>query len=108
MPPATAADAPPPDPVEHFAALVVRCPGVASLSAGTFGEVATYLPGRRRVVGIRFNDNFVEVHVVAEWGSPLAAVAEQVRVVGGVFAAGRPIDVYIDDIEVPELLTAGG
>ncbi len=59
-------------------------------------------------MGVRLNDDFVEVHVVAEWGPPLAAVAEQVRVVGGGFAAGRPIDVYIDDIEVPELLTAGG
>ncbi len=88
------------EPAEALAALVISCPGVASLSGGTLGEVATYLPGRR-IPGIRLEGSTVEVHVVAHWGTSLPPMADQVRAVSQPFARGRPIDVYVDDLEVP-------
>ncbi len=91
------------EPAEALAALVSSCPGVASLSGGSLGEVATYLPGRR-VRGIRLDGQSVEVHVVAHWGTPLPPIADRVRAVCLPFASGRPIDVYVDDLEVPEVL----
>lgn len=107
MPVLAAAPSPSPafEPVEGLAAAVQGCAGVASLSAGTFGEVATYLPGRR-VRGVRLTDETVEVHVVALWGPPLPPLAAQIRVGVGPFAGGRKINVYIDDLLLPATTTA--
>jgi hypothetical protein len=64
---------------ERVAAAVGRCPAVASLSAGEFGEVASYLPGRR-VEGVRATaDGDVEVHVVLWYGVPVEEAVAQVR-----------------------------
>jgi hypothetical protein len=63
---------------DMIAATVLAVPGVASLHPGTFGEVASYLPGRR-VVGVRRDGQTVEVHVVLLWGAPALATAEAVR-----------------------------
>ena len=52
----------PREPAERLAAAVLAVPGVAALHPGMFGEVGTYLPGRR-VAGIRITDNVVDVHV---------------------------------------------
>ncbi len=101
--PAATSTPPATEPAEAVAALVVGCPGVASLSGGSFGEVATYLPGRR-VRGIRLEGQTVEIHVVADWGTPLGPIADQVRAVCHPFAGGRPIDVYVDDLNVPQRL----
>ncbi len=92
------------EPVEGLAVAVLNCAGVAALSGGTFGEVATYLPGRR-VRGVRVTDETVEIHVVAFWKSPLPPVAAQIRVAAAPFAGGRTIDVYIDDLLLPETTT---
>ncbi|MBA3266105.1 MAG: Asp23/Gls24 family envelope stress response protein [Nocardioidaceae bacterium] len=107
MPVLAAASSPPPafEPVEGLAAAVQSCAGVASLSGGTFGEVATYLPGRR-VRGVRLTDETVEVHIVAFWGPPLPPVAAQIRVAAAPFAGSRTIDVYIDDLLLPDTTTA--
>ena len=67
---------------DTIAATVLAVPGVASLHPGTFGEVASYLPGRR-VVGVRRDGQTVEVHVVLLWGAPVLATAEAVRRSGG-------------------------
>ncbi len=87
--------------LDAVAAAVSGCPLVAGMSGGRFGEVATYLPGRR-LVGVRLQGEELELHVVARWGTPLPDVADAVRrAVAGV-AGGRPVTVYIEDIEVPE------
>lgn len=97
---------PPPadEPAEQLpdlvAAAVAACPAVASLSGGRFGEVATYLPGRR-VVGVRMDEFEVAVHVVARWGFPMSAVADQVRAACMPLVAPRSINVGIDDLEIP-------
>ena len=76
------------------------CPSVAGMSAGTVGQVATYLPGRR-VPGVRISDDGIEVHVVARWGVLLPQLGEEVRGAVSPLSEGRPVSVYIDDIEIP-------
>lgn len=86
---------------DAVASAVTACPHVASLSAGTVGEIATYLPGRR-VQGIRVQDESLEIHVVARWGTPLPEIGAEVRRAVAALAGGRPITVSIEDVETPE------
>ena len=88
--------------IEAVAAAALGCPLIAELTAGHFGEVATYRPGRR-IAGVRVTDGDLEVHVVARWGVPLPEVAEVVRAAVTPHAGGLPVAVYVDDIEVPDL-----
>ncbi len=90
-----------PTPEQALAAAVALCPDVAGLSGGSFGEVATYLPGRS-VTGVRLLEDSIEVHVIARLGTPLPSVAAQVRIACAPFAHGRHVDVTIDDV-VPEV-----
>jgi hypothetical protein len=76
------------------------CRSVARLSGGPFGEVATYLPGRR-VAGVRMADGQIEVHVVACWGVRVPDLAAEVRAAVGPIAGGLPIAVHVDDVDVP-------
>jgi hypothetical protein len=64
-------------------------------------EVATYLPGRR-VQGVRVQDDVLEVHLVARWGTPLPEVGAEVRRAIAGLAGGRPITVAIEDVEWPD------
>ena len=89
----------PPD-LDAVSAAVVACPHVAGMAGGPFGEVATYLPGRR-LPGVRLVGDELEIHVVARWGPSLPGVADAVRLAVAPLAAGSPVTVYIDDIEVP-------
>ena len=86
--------------LEAVAAAALSCPLIADLAGGSFGEVATYRPGRR-ILGVREVDGVVEVHVVARWGSPLPEVAEVVRAAVTPSACGLPVAVFVDDIELP-------
>ena len=86
------------------AAAVRGCPDVLDLSGGAFGQVATYLPGRR-VSGVRLGEQDgdpVEVHVVARYGVQVHVLAVQVRHAVWSVLPGRPVDVHIDDLDVPE------
>lgn len=75
---------------------VLAVPGVSGLHAGSFGEVATYLPGRR-VAGVRLGDDAAEVHVAVVMGSPIAEVAE--RVVAAVAPlVHAPVRVFVEDV----------
>jgi hypothetical protein len=87
--------------LEAVAAAALGCPLIADLTGGRFGEIATYLPGRR-ILGVREVDGTVEVHVVARWGTPLPEVAEVVRAAVAPHAGASPVAVFVDDIEVPE------
>ena len=91
--------------VDAVAAATQALPVVTSLSGGRFGEVATYLPGRR-VQGVRVRGENVEVHVVAGPGVPLPVVGATVRGAVLPLAGGRAVDGHVDDIEVP--VSAGG
>jgi len=86
--------------MDAVSAAAQGCPLVAGLSGGRFGEIATYLPGRR-ILGVREADGAVEVHVVARWGTPLPELAEEVRAAVTPHAGGLPVAVFIEDIELP-------
>lgn len=82
---------------------VLAVPGVARLSAGPLGEVATYLPGGR-VTGVRLAGDGVHVHVVltATAARAIPAVAAEVHVVVAQVAAGAgtgPVHVHIEDVD---------
>jgi hypothetical protein len=85
--------------VDGVVAAVVACPAVASMSAGRFGEVATYLPGRR-VAGIRANDTDVEIHIVARRGYPLQHVTAQIAAATRSLIGDRSLTVAVDDLDI--------
>jgi uncharacterized alkaline shock family protein YloU len=87
--------------LEAVAAAALGCPLISGLTGGRFGEVATYLPGRR-LLGVREVDGTIEIHVVAKWGTPLPEVAEVVRAAVAAHAGAQPVVVFVDDIEVPD------
>lgn len=98
--------------VDAVAAAVLDEPGVARLSGGPAGAVATYLAGRR-VPGVRLTDSAVEVHVVAHWVPSLPGLAGRVRAAVRSVAGGRAVDVIVDDLAdreqpVAELTPAAG
>lgn len=82
--------------VDQVAAAVLAVPGVAALHGGTFGEAATYLPGRR-VRGVRLGEDGTDIHLALVFGTPVQAVAENVRAaVAGLVTA--PVHVTVEDI----------
>lgn len=84
-----------PDP-DAVAAAVTRCRTVAGLSAGPFGAVATYLPGRR-VLGVRIGQTLA-VHVVARYGPTITEVGAEIEAAVAPLAAGRPIEIVVEDL----------
>ena len=58
------------EPADVVAAAVRAVPGVADLHAGMFGEVGTYLPGRR-VSGVRLGEADTDIHVSIVFGAPV-------------------------------------
>lgn len=85
-----------PDATELLQAVVEAVPGVVSLYGGSFGEIATYLPGRR-VSGIRRSDDGTEIHVVVQERTDLWQVARAVHRAAAGVVPGR-VHVYIDDL----------
>ncbi|WP_456789684.1 hypothetical protein [Cellulomonas sp. P5_C5] len=84
-------------PAEVVAAAVLAVPGVVRLHGGRFGELGTYLPGRR-VTGVRIDDEGTEVHVVVSDLVPVPATAARVqRAVSAV--APMPVRVHVEDID---------
>ena len=87
----------PPTPAEVVAAAVLAVPGVVRLHGGRFGELGTYLPGRR-VTGVRIDDEGTEVHVVVSDRVPVPQTAARVqRAVSAV--APMPVRVHVEDID---------
>ncbi len=86
--------------VDLMAAAVQACPSVAGLHGGQFGEVATYLPGRR-VLGVRITDTAVDVHVTGWFPATMLQIAAQIRAAVTPWAGGLPVDVTIEDMLVP-------
>jgi hypothetical protein len=81
---------------EAVSAAARSVPDVHDLHGGAFGEVATYLPGRR-VPGVRLTDDGVELHLVTRGTRPLAVTVEHVRDAVRPLVSGR-IDVTVEDI----------
>jgi hypothetical protein len=71
--------------------------GVAGLHPGMFGEVATYLPGRR-VTGVRISDDRIDVHISVLRDAAVRETAAAVRAAVAAAVPGRPVDVTVEDI----------
>lgn len=89
---------PTPDP-DALAEAARACAGVAGLHGGPLHEFAAYLPGRV-VPGVRLAEDRVEIHIVAQYGSDLLAMAETVRAAAAPLADGLPVEVHIDDLDL--------
>ncbi|WP_214410652.1 hypothetical protein [Sphaerisporangium fuscum] len=83
---------------DRIAQAVQGCPDVA---APARRGVATYLSGRA-VAGVAVRDTGVEVSVVVRYGRRLPEIADAIRDAVAPLVPGLPIDVHIDDIEIPE------
>jgi hypothetical protein len=82
----------------HLATVVQALPGVAGLHGGRFGEISTFLPGRR-VRGVRIRDDLVTIGVVARDAAAVPRLGDEVRAALG--PLGRPVDVWVGDIAAP-------
>jgi hypothetical protein len=78
------------------AEVVRSVPGVADLHTGSFGEVATYLPGRR-VPGVRLTPTAVFVHLVGLYPATVAEIDGAVRAAVAPDLAGLPLMITIED-----------
>lgn len=86
----------PEDDADRIAAAVTAVKGVAGLHGGMFGEVATYLPGRR-VSGIRVGADRVDVHVSLALDAPVRQTATAIqRAVAAI--TDLPVDVTVEDL----------
>jgi hypothetical protein len=85
------------DLARRVAERVAACPGVAGLSGGPFGTVATYLPGGE-IRGVALRDGEVEIHVVARYGRPMPEIGAAVHKAVADLVGDRNGRVTIDDI----------
>jgi len=93
--------------VDAVAAAVACCAGVAALDGGPFGEVVSYLPGRK-VAGVVSGNGRVTVQVRSRWGVPAADLAARITAVLAPLTGYRPVDVVIADIDDPPATPPAG
>ena len=86
--------------VDAVAAAVLGCAGVAGLDGGRFGEMASYLPGRK-VEGVVTSGGRVKVQIRARWAVPVPELAALIRTILMPLTGPRPVDVVIADIDDP-------
>ena len=91
---------PVPTDADDIAAVALRVPDVVRLHAGRFGEVATYLPGRR-VTGVKLGPDLIEVHVVVAGQVPVRETAQLLHAAVATLVA-TPVHVYVEDVVVPD------
>lgn len=84
---------------DAVAAAARAVPGVVGLHTGTFGEVATYLAGRR-VDGVQIRPDGCAVHLVLAWGAPVLTTADLVRAAVAPLV-GTPVNISIEDVVGP-------
>lgn len=100
---------PDPDRPARLAAAVLMHPGVARLDGGPFGTVASHLPGRRRVVGVRIGGGAepVELAVVALLGTPLPTLANELGAVVRELLGPVAVEVTFSDVVSPTAVASG-
>jgi len=86
--------------VDAVAIAVLGCAGVAGLDGGRFGEVTSYLPGRK-VPGVVVSGGRVTVQIRSRWAVPAPDLAALVTAVLAPLTGRRPVDVVIADIDDP-------
>ncbi|GAA4547637.1 hypothetical protein [Pseudonocardia xishanensis] len=110
----TPLDPPAPAEVDLLAAAVLTSPYVAGLHGGRYGEIATYLPGRR-VVGVRLRPGCgrpaggstvteVEIHLTARYPAGLTDLDASVRAAVHAALSSRAhpvtVSIVIEDVVV--------
>jgi hypothetical protein len=85
---------------EAVAAAVQGCAGVSALDSGRFGEVVSYLPGRR-VPGVVVRDRSVLVGVRSRWGVRAVDLFAQIASAVAPLIGRRWVEVTIGDIDDP-------
>lgn len=88
-----------PDDADRIAARVLTVPGVAGLHGGRFGEVATYLPGRR-VLGVALTEATCAIHLVVAYPNNVCDVAHAVRVAITTLVS-VPVTITVEDVAAP-------
>ena len=90
---------------ERVADALLAHPDVVRLSGGTFGSIATYLPGRR-VVGVSLGEGGepTRIGVVLRLGARVHATADALRALVAVETGARRVDVVVADVEPEGLL----
>jgi hypothetical protein len=86
--------------VDAVTAAVLGCAGVAGLDGGRFGEVASYLPGRK-IPGVVVSGGRVRVQIRSRWAVPAPDLAALVTTALAPLTGGHPVDVVIADIDDP-------
>lgn len=86
----------------ELAAAVCAHPAVARLDGGPFGTVASLLPGRQRIEGVRIGaaDGSVELAVVARLGAPLPQVGAELGEIVQQLCGPVPVEVTFSDVEI--------
>jgi hypothetical protein len=85
---------------ERVAAAVLAHPDVVRLSGGTFGTIATYLPGRR-LIGVVLGEGGepTRIGVVLRLGARVHATADVLRTLVAAETGARRVDVVVADVE---------
>ena len=91
--------------VDAVARAVRACVGVSDLNSGRFGEIGSYLPGRRVVGGVQVDDDTVTVQVRARWGYSPRDIFAQIVGVTASLRHGRVLNLVIADIDDDPSLT---
>lgn len=86
--------------VDAVAAAVQGCRGVSGLYGGRFGEIGSYLPGRR-VAGVQVSSHALTVQVRSRWDVPVADLSAQIRAALVGVVGDRRISIVIADIDDP-------
>jgi len=85
---------------DAVAAAVVACPLVAGLHGGRYGQITTYLPGRR-VPGVSITEDEARIGVVARYPAALDALGAQVRTAVTSLIPAVPVSVSVEDVTPP-------
>jgi hypothetical protein len=87
---------------ERIAAVVTAHPAVLRLHGGVFGDVVTYLPGRR-LTGVRvgMGDEPVELGVVLVLDRPIPEVVRALRHEVSRMCSGAAVDITVADVALP-------
>jgi uncharacterized alkaline shock family protein YloU len=87
----------PVDAADRVATAVRAVADVVDLHTGMFGEVGTYLPGRR-VPGVRISHNTVEVHITVMFDASVRHTAAAVRTAVAEQLPGATVNVTVEDV----------
>jgi hypothetical protein len=82
---------------DRIATAVQASRRIAGLDSGRYGEIATYLPGRR-VSGVRIRPDSVTVGVIGRYPATVTEIDTWVRATVG--PLDRPLHVYIGDLHI--------